>query len=123
MQMDFIPGCDYTDTCPVLLKGIAQCKGFGRPSWITKCVTLTNDSSVDVAWDIYHRINADLVIDSNGMPLDNDRIAVQIAESLVEDKVLSEWIFSMRVWHIRRMFINGASLYDHDQRHIYKVVV
>jgi hypothetical protein len=57
------------------------------------------------------------------MPLGNDCIAVQIAESLVEDEVLSEWMFSMRAWHIRRVFLNGASLYDHDQRHIYNAAV
>jgi hypothetical protein len=49
MQMDFIPGCDFTDPCPVLPEGVAQCKGFGRLSWITKCVTLMNESGVDVA--------------------------------------------------------------------------
>jgi hypothetical protein len=121
--MDFIPVCDFSDPRPVLPKGVAQCKGFGRPSWITKCVTLTNESGMDVAWDIYHSVKIDLVIDSDGMQLGNDRVAVQIAESLVEDEVPSEWMFSMRVWHIRRVFLNGASLYDHDQRHIYNATV
>jgi hypothetical protein len=41
----------------------------------------------------------------------------------VEDEVPSEWMFSMRAWHIRRIFLNGASLYDHDQRHIYNAAV
>jgi hypothetical protein len=86
-------------------------------------VTLTNESGVDVARGICHCVNANLVIDSNGMPLDNDCVAVQIAESLVEDEVPSEWMFSMRAWHIHRVFLNGASLYDHDQRHIYNTAV
>ena len=86
-------------------------------------MTLTNELGMDVAPDIYHSVNADLVIDSNDMLLDNDRIDVQIAESLVEDKVLLEWMFSMRAWHIRRMFLNGASLYDHDQQQIYNAAV
>ena len=123
MQMDFIPGCDFTDPRPVLSNGVAQCEGVGRPSWITKCVTLTNELGVDVAWDICHSVNADLIIDNDGMPLGNDRVLVQIAKSLVEDKVPLEWMFSMRVWHICRMFLNGANLYDHDQRHIYKTAV
>jgi hypothetical protein len=123
MQMDFIPGSDFTDPRPVLPEGVAQCEGFGRLSWITKCVTLTNESGVDVARGICHCVNADLVIDSDGMPLGNDRVAVQIAESLVEDEVPSEWMFSMRAWHIHRVFLNGASLYDHDQRHIYNAAV
>jgi hypothetical protein len=104
-------------------KVLLSAKGFGRPSWNTKCVTLTNESGVDVARGICHCVNADLVIDSDGMPLGNDRVAVQIAESLVGDEVPSEWMFSMRAWHIRRMFLNGASLYDQDQRHIYNAAV
>ena len=123
MQMDFIPGCDFIDPYPVLPEGVGQCKGFGRPSWITKCVTLTNDSGMDVARGICHSVNADLVIDNDGMPLDNDCIVVQIVELLVKDKTLSEWKFSMRAWHICRVFLNGASLYNHDQRHIYKATV
>jgi hypothetical protein len=123
MQMDFIPGCDFIDPRLVLPEGVAQCEGFGGPSWINKCVILTNESSVDVAWGICYSVKADLVIDSNGMPLDNGRVAVQIAESLVEDEVPSEWMFSMRAWHIHRVVLNGASLYDHDQRHIYNAAV
>jgi hypothetical protein len=88
--MDFIPGCDFTDPCPVLPEGVAQCEGFGQPSWITKCMTLTNESGVDVARGICHSIKADLIIDSGDMQLGNDRVAFQIAKSLVEDKVLSE---------------------------------
>jgi hypothetical protein len=48
------------------------------------------------------------------MPLDNDRVAVQIAELLQEEDVPSEWISSMKAWYISRVFLNGASLYDHD---------
>jgi hypothetical protein len=77
-------------------------------------VTLTNESGMDVARGICHSVKADLVIDNDGMPLDNDCVAVQIAKSLVEDEVPSEWMFSMRAWHICRVFLNGASLYDHD---------
>ena len=123
MQMDFIFGCNFTDPCPVLPKGVVQYKGFGRPSWITKCVTLMNESGMDVARGIYHSVNVDLIIDSDGMPLDNDRVAVQIAESLVEDEVSLEQMLSMRAWFIRRVFQNGKSLYDHDQWYIYNTAV
>ena len=82
---------------------------------------LTNDLGVDVAQGICHSVNADLIIDNDGMPLDNDCVAIQIAESLVEDEVSFEWMFSMRMWHICTVFLNRASLYDYDQRHIYKV--
>jgi hypothetical protein len=90
---------------------------------VNKYVILMNESGMDVARDICHSVKTDLVIDSDGMSLDNDHVAVQIAESLVGDEVPSEWMFSMRAWHIRRMFLNGASLYDHDQRHVYNAAV
>jgi hypothetical protein len=69
---------------------------------------------MDVAWRICHNVSAELVIDNDGMPLDNDRVAVQIAELLQEEDVPSEWISSMKAWYISRVFLNGASLYDHD---------
>jgi hypothetical protein len=86
-------------------------------------VTLTNESGVDVARGICHSVKAELVVDNDGMPLGNNRVAVQIAESLLEEDVPSEWMFSMRAWNIRRVFLNGASLYDHDQQHIYKAAI
>ena len=86
-------------------------------------MTLTNESGVDVAQGIYHSINPDLVIDSDDMPLGNDRVVVQIAESLVEDKVPSKWMFSMRAWHICRVILNRTNFYNHDQQHIYNVAV
>ena len=121
--MDFNPDPDFSVPHPVLLDGVAQCEGFSRASWITKAVTLTNESGVDVAHGICHSVKVELVIDSNGMPSGNDRVAVQIAESLLEEDVPFEWMFSIQAWHIRRVFLNGASLYDHDQRHIYKAAI
>ena len=120
MQLDFILGCDFTNPRPVLPEGIADYKGLGRLTWITKCV---NESGMDVARDIYYNVKVDLAIDSNSMPLGNDRVAIPIAESLVEDEVPSEWMFSMRVWYIRRVFLNGTSLYNHNQRYIHNTVV
>ena len=113
--MDFSLNPEFNVLHPILPDGGAQCEGFNRASWITKSVTLTNESGVDVACEICHNVKAKLVVDSDGMPLDNDHVAVQIVESLLEEDVSSEWMFSMRTWHIRMVFLNGASLYDHDQ--------
>ena len=55
---------------------------------------------MDAARGFFYYDNTNLVIDSDGMSLDNDRIAVQIAKSLMGDEVLPEWMFSMRAWHI-----------------------
>jgi hypothetical protein len=74
----------------VLPEEIAQCEGYGQPSWITKYVILTNELGVDVARGICHNVSANLVIDSDSMPLGNDHVAVQITESLLEVEVPSE---------------------------------
>ena len=117
--MDFSPDPNFSVPHPILPDGVAECEGFGWASWITKAVTLTNETEVDVACGICHSVKVELVVDNDGMPLDNDHVVVQIAELLLEEDVLSEWMFSMKAWHIRRVFLNGASLYDHDQQHIY----
>ena len=121
--MDFSPDPNFSVFHPILSDGVVQCEGFGWASWITKAVTLTNESRVDVACRICHSVKAELVVDSDGMPLGDDRIAIQIADSLLEEDVPSEWMFSMQAWHIRRVFLNGASLYNHDQRPIYKAAI
>ena len=113
--MDFSADPDFSVPHPILLDGVVQCEGFGWASWITKAVTLTNEFGVDVAYGICPSIKIELVVDSNDMPLGNDCATVQIAESLLEEDVLFEWMFSMRAWHIRRVYLNGVSLYDHDQ--------
>ena len=113
--MDFNLDPNFSVLHLVLLDGVVQCEGFSRTSWITKVVTLTNEPRMDVACGICHNVKAKLVVDRDSMPLGNDNVAFQIAESLLEEDVPSKWMFSMRVWHIRRIFLNGTSLYDHDQ--------
>jgi hypothetical protein len=98
----------------VLPEGVDQCEGCGWSTWITKYVILMNEVGVDVARGICHSVNADLIIDSDGLPLGNDRVAVQIAELLVEADIPFEWMFYMQAWHIRRVFLNGSNFYDHD---------
>ena len=62
--MDFSPDPNFSVPHHVLLDGVAQCKGFGRAFWITKSVTFTNESRVDVACGICHSVKAKLVVDS-----------------------------------------------------------
>ena len=66
-------------------------------------------------------MDSSLIIDSDNQPLGDDRVAVQIAKSLSERDVPSDWVFQLRAWHISRVFLNGASLYDHEQMHLFKV--
>ena len=86
-------------------------------------VILTNELGVYVARGICNSISRNLIINNNDMLLGNDCVAIQIVELLLEEEVSSKWMFSMRAWHIHRVFLNGASLYDHDQRHFNNVAV
>ena len=56
---------------------------------MTKCVVLKNEAGVVVGKGICHNISSDLVIDSDNQPLGDDRVAVQIVESLSEYNVPS----------------------------------
>ena len=102
-------------------EGVVQCEGIPRKSWMTKCVALQNDAGVVVGKGICHNVDSALIIDSDNQPLGDDRVAVQIAESLSDRDVPSDWVFQLRAWHISRVFLNGASLYDHEQMHLFKI--
>ena len=45
------------------------------------------------------------------------------SQSLCEEEVPSVWMWSMRAWHIKLVFLNGVSLYEHDQTHIYNTAM
>ena len=83
-------------------------------------MTLRNEAGDDIAKGICHSVDADDVVDMDGKPLGDDRVAIHIVESLCETEVPSSWLWSMHSWHIKHMFLNGVSLYDHDQTNIYK---
>ena len=57
---------------------------------MTKCVVLKNEAGVVVGKGICHNVSSDLIIDSDNQPLGDDRVAVQIAESLSEYNVPSD---------------------------------
>ena len=80
-----------------------------------------NNAGIVVGKGICHNVDSALIIDSDNQPLGDDRVAVQIAESLSEHDVPSDWVFQLRAWHISCVFLNGASLHDHEQMHLFNV--
>ena len=121
--METLYSDEFALTMPTLPPGVAPCKGMARSSWLTKAVTLTNEAGMDVAKAICHSIDVSLVIDVNGEALGDDRVAVQIAESLFEDEVPLAWMWSLHSWSIKHVFLNRASLYNHEQTHIYNAAI
>jgi len=114
---------EFIVTVPTLPKGVAPYEGIPCTSWFTKCVTLTNEVGVEVARRICQNVDVGLIIDMNGEPLGDDRVAIHIAESLCKEEVPLEWMWSMHPWHISRVYLNGTSLYDHEQTHLYRAVM
>ena len=100
---------------PTLPEGVRACEGIPRESWSTRVVILTNEAGEDVTRAICRSVDASVVVDTNGRPIGDDHVAVQIAETLKEEEVPLGWMWSMHSWPIGRVFLNGASLYDHDQ--------
>jgi hypothetical protein len=122
-RMDLHGPDEFYNPPPTLPPGVAVCDGIPRAKWNTRCVTLRNEGGQDVAHGVCQNVDPELVIDMDGKPLGDDRVAVQIAESLCEEDVPSVWMWSMHSWDIKRVFLNGVSLYDHDQTHIYNTAM
>ena len=120
-RMENIGNILARDGVGALLEGVAQCEGISRKSWLIKCVSLMNEASVLVGKGICHNISLGLIIDSDNRPLGDDCVAIQIVESLSENKIPFDWVFQLRLWHIRHVILNGASLYDHEQRNIFNL--
>ena len=66
-------------------------------------------------------MDSNLIIDSDNQSFGDDHVAVQIVESLSKHDVPSNWLFQLRSWLITRVFFNGASLYDHEQMHLFNI--
>ena len=84
---------------------------------------MRNEVGDEVAKGVCPSVDADLVIDMDGKPLGEDHVAIQIAEFFCEAEMPSSWMWSMHSWHIKHMYLNGASLYDHHQTDIYNSLV
>ena len=87
---------------------------------MTKCVALQNDAGIIVGKGICHNVDSILIIDSDNQPLEDDLVAIQIAESLSQYDISSNW-FQLRAWHISNIFLNSASLHDHEKMHLFNV--
>ena len=88
---------------------------------MTKFVIVKNEVVLNVVKGICHNVSSDLVFDSDNQLLGDDRIIAQIAESLSEEDVPFDWLFQLRSWHICRVFLNVASLYNHEQMNLFNL--
>ena len=101
------------DSQPEEVVVIPDCEGIPRPMWMTKVVDLHSSSGVHVAQGICYSVSSDVVIGANG-PLGDLHVAVQISKTLNNEVVPDEWRHSLRAWPIENVYLNGASLRDHE---------
>ena len=107
---------------PRIPEGVAECEGLPREKWVTKPIILYTSNRVPVGKGMCQSISSNLVVDCHGL-LGDDRVAVQVVETFDESQIPLDWMFSLCAWHIREVYYNGASLYDHEQRSIYNKAV
>jgi len=65
--------------CSSITKLTSQCgplRGIPRSTWITKAITLTNEVGIEVVKAIFYNIDAHLIIDMDGKPLNDNRVAI-----------------------------------------------
>jgi hypothetical protein len=120
---------DFARTIPVLPPGIAVCEGLPRAKWYLKAVTLRSNDGVDVAKALCQNTDPTAVDDTVDLnapavePLGDDKVFVQIAESLCELEVPSGWMWSIHSWDIKLVILDGVSLFDHYTTHLYNMAV
>ena len=102
-RMDLHGPEEFSNPVPTLPPGVALCEGIPRAKWVTKNVTITDEMGMDVAKGVCQNVDPELVIDLDGKPLGDDRVAIQIAESLCEEIILSsrssQSLFSFRAFN------------------------
>ena len=85
---------------------------------MTKLVQLHNSDGLLVGEGICYSVDSSLVQGCSG-PLGDSRIAVQICKSFYPVDIPDDWRYSLRPWPIECVFLNGASLRDHEIRYEY----
>ena len=122
LRMDFHGPDEFATPAPVLPAGVQVCDGIPHAKWVSQPVTLRSEDGVDLARGICQNIDPDLIIETDGKPLGDDRVAIQITESLNEELFSFANVWSLRSWHIKHVFLHDdVSLFDHDQTNIYNV--
>ena len=78
-------------------------------------VDLHSEAGVHVAEGICYNVHSDVVIGADG-PLGDSLVAVQISKLLNAEEVPDNWRYSLWAWPIENVYLNGASLRDHELR-------
>jgi len=90
--MDLYGPEEFVDPMPILPLDVVMCDTIPHTKWITRCMTLRNKAGMDVSNGVYENVDPEFVINMDRKPLSNNQVAVEIVESLCEDKVPSSWM-------------------------------
>ena len=92
---------------------ISDCEGIPRRLWMTKLVQLHNSDGLVVGEGICYSVDSNLVEGCNGA-LGDSLVSVQICKSFYPVDIPEDWRYSLRAWPITQVFLNGASLHNHE---------
>ena len=88
--------------------------------WVGKTVLLHNGSGVCIAEGLVRNLRSNAIVGSAG-PLGDSQVFVQVSRTFVEEEAPDEWRYSFKSWLIQQIFLEGVSLFHHNERNIYNM--
>ena len=97
----------YVPYCPIV-----ECMGLSRAAWVNLDVVLVDNNGVLVVEGIFRNTHPQECIDEN--PFGTKDVGVIILESLVHSEVDPTHRFSLRMWPLKNVTIDGITLREHE---------
>ena len=91
-----------------------------RRLWEGRTVSLHNGSGVRIAEGLLRNPRSSAILGSSG-PLGDSQVVVQVSTTFVPVEAPDEWRYSFKPWPIQQVFLDGVSLFHHNQRDIFNV--
>ena len=88
--------------------------------WVGKTVSLHNGSGVRIAEGLVRNLRSNAIVGSAG-PLGDSQVFVQVSHTFVEEEAPDEWRYSFKSWPIQQVFLEGVSLFHHNERNAYNI--
>ena len=85
--------------------------------WVGKTVSLHNGSGVCIAEELVRNLRSNAIVGS-ASPLGDSQVFVQVSRTFVEEEAPDEWRYSFKSWPIQQIFLEGVSLFHHNERNV-----
>ena len=88
--------------------------------WVGKTISLHNGSGVCIAEGLVRNLQSNAIVGSAG-PLGDSQVFVQVSRTFVEEEAPDEWRYPFKSWPIQQVFLEGVSLFHHNERNAYNI--